>query len=463
MSKLTGPQKAISFLAAVATGVVACGPMEDRPTVGGASSVDTAPTALFDDTSATRVEITPSGEIPLSSPDITGSLPIEPAQEPVSTEPAPYVPDSYVTYAQGRGLDIPSNVSPEVDAQFREFYSYVFNQQFEITNSDGTVTIGSLLSASNPDIDIFIAPDGTLYVRGAALDNDPAFGGGDHHLVIIWHDGSIASLKISKLIGAPSINGFGNYTAQSPEGITYNYNPETNSWAPAASLAPTALPTGTPVPTPTEMPKPTATLTPPPVLTTPAFQNEGGGEVLMVDYGVPGVESPVPATLLQTYEDPDAVSKLDPNAIHVLEADDRGVFTAVVVYPAYIKELRIYQAKITIDGVTYEVKFADLVVAYLTNSGDARAAIFRVFDGFGMKTEGHDVSELPELLGDSITITTGVDFSAPATDPKGRLDDILLGVTRATVATGTEALDHLNNGQPGVVPGATFNIQTYSP
>ncbi len=471
MSKTTIPEKLSSVALSVVLGAVACAPIEDRPTVGGASPVDTAPTALFDDTYVTGEDTPPSGEIPLGSPVITGSLQIEQVQEPVGTESAPYVPDSYITYAQGRGLDIPSNVSPEVDAQFREFYNYVFNQQFEITNPDGTVTIGSLLSASNPEINIFIAPDGTPYVEGPALDNDPAFGGGDHYFLIIGEDtDSIVSVRISKQIGKPHINGLGDYTAVSPEGDIYFYNTATNTWDLAPS-APTALPTGTPVPTPTALPTgtpvptPTAlpTGTPVPVPTVAptaaptAFRNEGE-EFLEIDFGVPGVENPVPAILLQTYEDPEAASRLDPNAVHVVAAEARNGFTAVMVYPAYIKELRIYQVYVPIDGVTYETQFADLIIAYLNNSGVPTEGTVRMFKGFAMgETGDHDPSDLIALLGQPVRTTTVGDFSA-ASDGASYM---LLGEPRGKAAS-ADVLSYFLTGGSHLSPGWTYTIRPYS-
>lgn len=284
-------------LEALVVGLASCGPLIVEQAADGAPPVDKNPTTLFEDTSNPEVVTAQPGEIPLQPSVITGSLVLEPAQaysdavsgtESTNT-PEPYVPDNYSVYAQARGLDVPSNVNPEVDTQFRAFYNYIFNQQFEITNADGTVTTGSLLSASNPEINIHIAPDGTPYVKGTALDNDPAFGGGDHHFVMIWDisAGTIASLRISKQIGEPFINGYGNYTAQSPDGRTYSYNPVTNIWESnspiAATLAPTALPTEAPVPTSTVVPAPIFTVTPPPVSTIsapsappPASQNEVG-------------------------------------------------------------------------------------------------------------------------------------------------------------------------------------------
>lgn len=477
MTKLSRSQEASMVVSAALLGLAACGPLVVEPAADGAPPVDKTPTALFEDTPGTEVATAQSGEIPLRSSVITGSLVIEPAQayadagpDPEETNtPEPYVPDNYSVYAQGRGLDVPSNLSPEVDTQFRAFYNYIFNQQFEITNADGTVTTGSLLSASNPEINIFIAPDGTPYVKGTALDNDPAFGGGDHHFVIIWDEsvGSIASLRISKLIGAPVINGFGNYTAVSPEGATYSYNPITNTWelnTPAApTLAPTALPTETPVPTSTVVPTSTFTVTPPPAstiaapsATPPASQNEGG-VAIEIDFGVPGVESPVPVRLLQTYEDTTAASRLDPNAVRVVAAEARNGFTAVMVYPAFIEELDIYEADVPIDGEVYVTQFADLDIVYLNGSGILTQSTVRMWDGLSMgATRNHLVRELPALLGQPVIVSTAGDFLAASSSTEA----LLIGEPRAE-ASSADILLRYQTGGSGL--GWTYNIRPYNP
>lgn len=478
MAKLTGPQKVASFFTAMAAGLAACGPLYVEPAANSAVPVDKTPTALFEDPPSTEVVTdTQSGEIPLQSSVITGSLVIEPAQPYAAagtgTEatytPEPYVPDNYSVYAQGRGLDIPSNLSPEVDTQFRAFYNYIFNQQFEITNTDGTITTGSLLSASNPEINILIAPDGTPYVAGTALDNDPAFGGGDHHFVMIWDKGvgSIASLRISKLIGAPFINGYGNYTAASPDGRTYSYNSVTNTWesdSPVApTLAPTALPTETPTPTSTVVPTPIFTVTPPPTATitaptaTPSISQNEGGEVMEIDYGVPGVESPVPARLLQTFEDPIAASRLDPNSVRVVAAEARNGFTAVMVYPAFIEELTIYEAQVPIGEEIHVTQFANLDIVYYTDSGTLTKSTIRMWDGLSMgATRNHHVSELSALIGRAVIISTAGDFQAASSSPEA----LLIGEPRAK-APSADILSRFQTG--GLASGWSYNIRPYNP
>jgi hypothetical protein len=481
MSRLTPGQRIFLGIGVLSIGLAACGPLVVEP-VADSAPVDKDPAALVEGAAETDEAKAQSGEIPLQPAVITGSLVIEPAQAysdarpdlEATNTPEPYVPYNYSEYAQARGLDVPSNLSREVDTQFRAFYKYIFNQQFEITNADGTVTTGSLLSASNAEINIYIAPDGTPYVSGVALDNDPAFGGGDHHFVMIWDKGadSIASLKISKLIGAPVINGYGNYTAVSPEGAPYSYNPITNTWeldTPAApTLAPTALPTETPVPTSTVVPTSTITLTPaPPAKATSApsatpppsrDELEGFEEV---DYGVPCVEGPVFARLIEQFTEANAETMLNQmfegtDAVHDIGFDDQGDFTIVSVYPSFIERVDIFQAKTTIDGDVYETTYADVGVVYLGAQGVPKHAVVRFWPGFSTTTRGHGLLELADFLGQPVTIATASDLSVDSTGSAAFAN----GETRANTSSKDVYQQFLTGG---TITGYTYNIRPYRP
>jgi hypothetical protein len=492
MSRLTPGQRIFLGIGVLSIGLAACGPLVVEP-VADSAPVDKDPAALVEGAAETDEAKAQSGEIPLQPAVITGSLVIEPAQAysdarpdlEATNTPEPYVPYNYSEYAQARGLDVPSNLSREVDTQFRAFYNYIFNQQFEITNADGTVTTGSLLSASNAEINIYIAPDGTPYVSGVALDNDPAFGGGDHHFVMIWDKGadSITSLKISKLIGVPSIEDYGNYTAKSAEGTMYRYNSETNAWeanSPAApTLAPIALPTEMPVPTSTVVPTSIFTVTPPPTstiaapsatrpastiaaasATPPASRGELQG-FIEVDYGVPGVEGPVFARLIEQFTVPNAETMLNQmfegtDAVHDIGVDYQDGFTIVSVYPSFIERVDIFQAKTTIDGDVYETTYADVGIVYLGAQGVPKHAVVRFWPGFSTTTRGHDLFELSSFLGRAVTIATAGDLPVDSTGSAAFAN----GETRANTPSKDVYQQFLTGGE---ITGYTYNIRGYKP
>ena len=261
MSELSKVQK-ILYIGAAFT-LAACSAVEAEPgaDAGGAPPVDRNPISLVE----TPPTVTwPSGEISLEPQIITDSIAIEPVEanfvdvpDPKLTiTPEPYIPESYILYAQGKGIEVPANVSPDVDREFRKFYDYIFYKQFKITNEDGSVTVGSLLNSSNPDLSIFIAPDGTPYVAGSALDNDPAFGEGNHFF-ILWDikESTIATLTCPISLGVVTVGGYGDYTAMSPSGDIYRYNSGKNAWVLESQATPrtalTNLPSETPQPTST--------------------------------------------------------------------------------------------------------------------------------------------------------------------------------------------------------------------
>lgn len=469
MSGISIYQKTALFLAALGAGVAACQPLEVKPTTDG-TNVDNNRAGLVEDPADTRPFIAQSGEIVLT-PATPGLLEKAPYYSEFDIEvtdtPEPYVPDSYITYAQARGLEVPSNISPEVDIQFRAFYNYIFNQQFEIPNIDGTVTTGSLLSASNPNINIRIAPDGTPYVEGTGLDNDPAFGGGDHHFYMIWDPsiGKIASLRISKLISSAHIHGFGVYTAESADGKKYFYDPVINEWvetSPIASSTPTVAPeaaittvTATSTPTATQLPASTPAAT---TVATPSASPTSPNESVEIDgfdYGVPGIEGPVTVSLLQTLEDPEAASRIDPNSVHVISKEAQNGFTMVSVYPAYIGGLKIYAAEVTIDRVVYPTEFADVIIFYQNESGIVVTAVVRVWNGFSTNTGNHKVTELADFMGDPLIITTASDFEAPMSTA-----DLVMGASRAGESS-DNVLEHFQVGGDGLALGWTYNIRRY--
>ncbi len=456
MANLTGFQRLASLFTVTVVGLAACEPLVVDSTAD--RTVDNNPVTLVEDVPSTGVD-GQSDVISLSpSAPITGSLGIELAQ--VSTVSGaevtePYVPDNYSVYAQARGLDIPSNLSQEVDAQFRAFYNYIFNQQFEITNADGTVTIGSLLNASNPELAILIARDGTLYLEGAALDNDPAFGNGDHYFIMIWDSvtGTIISLKSSKDAGKPWINGFGDYTIQ-VDGFEYYYNKITNRW----ELSPALPPTGTATPMPPAAPATVvASTTPtsvPPEATTERVYTE-------IEYDVPGVEGPVYASLLVHQTDPAAETRLAEfleSSVHAITVDYHETFTTVSVYPAFIKGFEIFKAKTTIGGNEIETRFAYVEIVYMNDRGEIETAIVIVWDGFSTNSGNQKLDVLRSLIGDSVAVVTATDLLVNYTPEQAFYD----GGPRAQIPL-EFTIDDFKNGGGIVVSGYTYNIRRWVP
>lgn len=227
------------------------------------------------------------------------------------------------------------------------------------------------------------------------------------------------------------------------------------------TIQPTPIPSTTPTNTPTLTPVSTATPIPSPTTIAPtstylAFQNEGE-EAIEIDYGVPGVEGPVTARLLQTYEDPTAASRLDPNAVRVVAAEARNGFTAVTVYPAFIEVLDIYEADVLIDGVVHVTQFADLDLVYLNNSGITTKSTVRVWDGLSIgATRDHDVSELTAFLGQPVIVVTAGDFPSASSSPEA----VLIGEPRSKVSS-ADILSQFQTGGEGIRSGWTYNIYPY--
>lgn len=226
------------------------------------------------------------------------------------------------------------------------------------------------------------------------------------------------------------------------------------------TIEPTPIPSTTPTNTPTLTPVSTATPIPSPTTIAPtstylAFQNEGE-EAIEIDYGVPGVEGPVTARLIQTYEDPEAASRLDPTSVHAITAESQNGFTTVSVYPAYIEELKIYEAQVTIDDMVYQTGFADLYIVYLNDSGVIIKTTVRMWDGYGTNTRNHQVGELPRYLGMPVIFVTAGDFAASSSPGA-----LVIGEPRATELS-SNILAHFQTGGDGdLAPGWTYNIHPY--
>lgn len=270
MSRLTRRQEVGLFLSFVGVAVSACAPIVAEPAANNPTPDEPAllsePTAgeltvVVKPTSG-EILLPPATFLPTTPATLTGDLTLSPVTSyaEASVTPEPYVPSSYIEYASNEGIEAPSNIRPETDAAFRAFYDYIFNEQFQITTGDDVRT-GSLLNSENPGLTIRIAPDGTPYVEGYALDDDIAYGGGDHYFFFIWNGSGVDSVKILKYIGGPVVRGYGDYYASYQNGTQVVYDPETNSWESrrtnASELTPIP-PSPVPVPTSSPSPMPTA-------------------------------------------------------------------------------------------------------------------------------------------------------------------------------------------------------------
>lgn len=225
------------------------------------------------------------------------------------------------------------------------------------------------------------------------------------------------------------------------------------------TIQPTPIPITTPTNTPTLTHVSTATPIPSPTTIAPtstslASQNEGG-EAIEIDYGVPGVEAPVTAMLIQTYEDPEAASRLDPTSVHAITAESQNGFTTVSVYPAYIEELKIYEAQVTIDDMVYQTGFADVNIVYLNDSGVIIKTTVRMWDGYSTNTRNHDVLELSGFIGEPLIFVTAGDLPVSASH-----EELVMGAPRASEPS-NNILHHFRTGNGGLAPGLTYNIRRY--